>query len=163
MIWGCYKKSFWGLVASDVCQGGPGTMLPIWKQHHVVLDDLMDGEISSGCPAELANIGPINHPSPVSTDGQPSTQRPAGQGFCQGIFSFLHTSLDHSEIRMITLKGFLWYKCSLCVCLLPLHFCVAIVICGSGCRPAVYCLLPSETQSLKVIFLKLLSKSKNYC
>lgn len=131
VLGGCKQPYFyfWVLQAlSDVCQGGPGTMLPIWKQHHVALDDLMDGEISSGCPAELANRGPINHPSAVCTDGQPSTQRPAGQGFCQGIFSFLHTSLDHSEIRMITLRGVLCYKCSLCVGLLPLHFCATIVV-----------------------------------
>ncbi|KAM9745166.1 uncharacterized protein ACNS7B_009602 [Menidia menidia] len=44
-------------------------MLPIWKQHVLVQDDLMDGDISSGCPAEHAKGGPINHFSPVCCDG----------------------------------------------------------------------------------------------
>ena len=56
---------------ADVCQGGPGTMLPIWKQLLLGRDDLMDGEIFLGCPAELADRDPINHPAPVPTDGHP--------------------------------------------------------------------------------------------
>lgn len=51
---------------SNVCQGGPGTMMPIWKQTFPTLDDLMDGEISSGCPAEPTNRNSINHPTLLS-------------------------------------------------------------------------------------------------
>lgn len=55
----------------DVCQGGPGTMLPICKQLLLALDDLMDGEIFLGCPAELDDRDPINHAPPGLTDGHP--------------------------------------------------------------------------------------------
>lgn len=55
--------TFWVLQSlPDDCQGGPGTMLPIWKQLLLGLEDLMDGEIFLGCPAELADRNPINHP-----------------------------------------------------------------------------------------------------
>ncbi|KAK5914036.1 hypothetical protein CgunFtcFv8_008503 [Champsocephalus gunnari] len=60
---------------SDVCQGGPGTMLPIWKQLLLGLCNLMDGEIFLGCPAEPADSDPINHPSPVPTDQEPTSTK----------------------------------------------------------------------------------------
>ncbi|KAK1877297.1 Cell surface Cu-only superoxide dismutase 5 [Dissostichus eleginoides] len=59
----------------DVCQGGPGTMLPIWKQILLGLCNLMDGEIFLGCPAEPADSDPINHPSPVPTEGEPTSTK----------------------------------------------------------------------------------------
>ena len=59
----------------DVCQGGPGTMLPIWKQLLLGLCNLMDGEIFLGCPAEPADSDPINHPSPVPTEGEPTSTK----------------------------------------------------------------------------------------
>lgn len=100
--------TFWVLPSlPDVRQGGPGTMLPIWKQLLLGLDDLMDGEIFLGCPAEPADRDPINHPPPVPTDGHPPQVRLTGQGFCQGIFSSLHSSLC--------------WECFLCIYLLPSH------------------------------------------
>lgn len=88
----------------EVCQGGPGTMPPIWKQLLLRLNYLMDGEISLGCPAKPADRDAINHPPPVPTDGDLPQLRPLGQGFCQGISSSLHSSrwpqanlFDHLE------------------------------------------------------------------
>lgn len=93
------------------CQGGPGTMLPIWKQLLLGLDDLMDGEIFLGCPAESADRDPINHSLPVPTDGHPSRLR-------QGISSSLHLSLDHRQSNLIVLSVSLCNECSLCIYLL---------------------------------------------
>ncbi len=97
--------TFWVLQSlPDVCQGGPGTMLPIWKQLLLGLVDLMDGKIFLGCPAEPADRNPINHSPPAPTDGHPPQLRPTGQGFCQGISSSLHLSLDHRQTYLIMLS-----------------------------------------------------------
>lgn len=52
------------------------TILPIWKQLFLGLDDLMDGEIFRGCPAELDDGDLINHTPPIPTDGDRPQLRP---------------------------------------------------------------------------------------
>ncbi len=107
-------------------------MLPIWKQLLLGLVDLMDGEIFLGCPAEPADRNPINHSPPAPTDGHPPQLRPTGQGFCQGISSSLHLSLDHRQTYLIMLSVSLCQECSLHMYLLlshsDYHFIFAMVV-----------------------------------
>lgn len=56
--------------------------------------------------------------SSVPTDEHPPKPRPTGQGFCQDISSSLHSSLDQTQINLITLSVSSYTKCSLFIFLL---------------------------------------------
>lgn len=105
---------------SEVCQGGPETMLPIWKQLLPGLDSLMDGEIFRERPAELDDRIPINHPPPVPIDGHPPQQRPTKvKGFVKASPVPYTHPLDQRRTNLIMLS--LCLECLLCMYLLVSH------------------------------------------
>lgn len=95
-------------------------MMPIWKQLLRGLDDLMDEEIFLGCPAELDDKDPINHPPPVPTDGYPPQLRPTRvKGSVKASPAPSTRPLDHRQTNLIMLSVCL--ECSLCTYLLQSH------------------------------------------